>query len=207
MSNVSLYGLLLQPFVEFGFMRRALVAVLALGVLLISVRGSSVDLVRVLFGTVLAVDDAALLLIAAVSSVGLLALALLYRPLVIECFDPQFQRGRDGALAHLVLLVLTVANMVAGFQALGTLMAVGLLILPAVAARFWAAEVWSLALAAAAIAAGAGIAGLLFSYHAQSPTGPSIVIAAGIVYVASLVVGPRDSLRARAGRPVGPRRR
>jgi zinc/manganese transport system ATP-binding protein len=74
---------------------------LALGVMLISLRGNSVDLMRVLFGSVLAVDDAALLLVAGVSSATLLALAMVYRPLLVESFDPGFLRsvGGPGALA------------------------------------------------------------------------------------------------------------
>lgn len=56
---------------------------LALGVLLVSTHGSSVDLMHVLFGSILAVDDAALLLMAAAASVTLLALAAVYRPLEV----------------------------------------------------------------------------------------------------------------------------
>ncbi|MDP1901585.1 MAG: metal ABC transporter permease [Rubrivivax sp.] len=169
---------------------------LALGVLLISTRGSSVDLMHVLFGSILAVDDAALLLMAAVASATLLTLAVVYRPLVVECVDPGFLKsmGGSGALVHALFLVLTVANLVAGYQALGTLMAVGLMMLPATAARFWAAEVWSLALAAVLIAMLSGWVGLLLSYHAQWPSGPAIVLVAGAVYLLSLAAGPREGL-------------
>jgi zinc/manganese transport system permease protein len=175
---------------------------LALGVLLISVRGSSVDLMHLLFGSILAVDDAALLLMAGVASASLLVLALIYRPLVVECVDPGFLRsmGASGARVHAVFLVLTVANLVAGFQALGTLMAVGLMMLPATAARFWAAEVWSLALAAVLIAMLSGVVGLLLSYHAQWPSGPAIVLVAGAVYLLSLIAGPREGLLWRGAR-------
>jgi zinc/manganese transport system permease protein len=169
---------------------------LALGVLMVSTHGSSVDLMHLLFGTILAVDDAALLLIASVASVTLAVLAVVYRPLVVECLDPGFLRnvGGRGTLVHAVFLVLTVANLVAGFQALGTLMAVGLMMLPATAARFWATEVWSLALVAAVIAALSGLIGLLLSYHAQWPSGPAIVLVAGIAYLLSVAAGPRDGL-------------
>jgi zinc/manganese transport system permease protein len=97
-------------------------------------------------------------------------------------------------LVHGTFLVLTVANLVAGFQALGTLMAVGLMMLPATAARFWASEVWSLALMAAVIAALSGFIGLLLSYHVQWPSGPAIVLVAGVAYLLSVVAGPRDGL-------------
>lgn len=169
---------------------------LALGVLLVSKHGSSVDLMHLLFGTILAVDDAALLLMAGVASVSLLTLAALYRPLVVECLDPGFLRnvGGPGALVHMLFLVLTVANLVAGFQALGTLMAVGLMMLPATAARFWASEVWSLALVATLIAMLSGFVGLLLSFHAEWPSGPAIVLVAGMIYLISLTCGRREGL-------------
>ncbi|MGR4867988.1 metal ABC transporter permease [Variovorax sp. LARHSF232] len=169
---------------------------LALGVMLVSTRGSSVDLMHLLFGSILAVDDAALLLIASVASLTLVVLAVIYRPLVVECLDPGFLRnvGGRGSLVHGIFLMLTVANLVAGFQALGTLMAVGLMMLPATAARFWAGELWRLALVAAGIAAASGFLGLLLSFHAQWPSGPAIVLVAGAAYLISVIAGPRDGL-------------
>ncbi len=169
---------------------------LALGVLLVSVRGSQVDLMRMLFGSVLAVDDAALLLMAGTSSLTLLALAVAWRPLVVESFDPGFLRsvGGPGARVHVLLLVLVVANLVSGFQALGTLMAVGLMMLPAASARFWVVGLPALSAVAAGIGIGAGLAGLLVSYHAELPTGPCIVLACGLVYVVSVLFGRRDGI-------------
>jgi zinc/manganese transport system permease protein len=169
---------------------------LALGVLLISMHGSSVDLIHVLFGSVLAVDDAALVLVAAIASVTLLTLALLYRPLVVESFDAAFLRsvGGPGTLSHNVLLVLTVANLVGGFQAMGTLMAVGLMMVPAIAARFWVRDLGPLALLAALMAMVSGWAGLLLSFHADLPSGPAIVLVAGGFYAVSLLFGRQDGL-------------
>lgn len=169
---------------------------LALGVMLVSLRGTSVDLMHLLFGTILAVDDSALLLICGVSSITLAVLALLWRPLIAECVDPGFLRsvGGPGRWVHLAFLMLTVANLVAGFQAMGTLMAVGLMMLPATAARFWAGTVGGLIAVAALIAAFSGFAGLLLSYHAQWPSGPAIVLVAGAVYLLSLCAGSREGL-------------
>jgi zinc/manganese transport system permease protein len=181
-----------------GFAAFYLIA-LALGVLLVSLRGGNVDLMHVLFGTILAVDDAGLLLVAAISSITLLTLAALYRPLIVECFDPGFLRavGGGGAAVHLIFLVLVALNLVGGFQSLGTLMAVGLMMLPAAAARFWAEQIWSLAVTAAAIALFAGWCGLLMSFHFNLPSGPSIILTAGVVYLLSMTLGPVGSLRAR----------
>ena len=170
---------------------------LALGVLLVSTHRSNVDLLRLLFGSILAVDDAALILIGGVGTLSLLLLAIIYRPLVVECFDPGFLRavGGGGGLAHTLFLVLVVLNLVAGFQALGTLMAVGLMMLPAAAARFWARELWSLSAASTALALASGFLGLLVSYHLDLPSGPAIVLVAGLAYLVSVSLGSRDSLR------------
>ena len=164
---------------------------LALGVLIVSTRGSSVDLLHVLFGTVLALNDAALGLLVGIAIATLAALALLYRPLVLECLDPQFLRSvsRFSALAHYGFLVLVVICLVAGFHALGTLMAVGIMVLPAATARLWVRGVPALMALAAALALVACVAGLLISYHADWPTSPTIVLNLGAVYLASLIFG------------------
>ena len=169
---------------------------LALGVLLVSLHGSNVDLLHVLFGSVLAVDDAALILVGCISSVTLLGLAVIYRPLVVECFDPGFLRaqGADGGRYHLLFLVLVVLNLVASFQALGTLMAVGLMMVPAAAARFWGGEVWTLATISAGIAFVSGFLGLLASFHLGLPSGPAIVLTASTIYLLSVLFGPHGGV-------------
>jgi zinc/manganese transport system permease protein len=169
---------------------------LALGVLIVSVKGSNVDLLHVLFGTVLALDDAALILVAAIATVSLVTLAVIYRPLVLECFDPQFLRSvsRASSPTHLLFLVLVVLNLVAGFQALGTLLAVGIMLLPAVTARFWAEDVSGLIVAAVLAAFAACLAGLFLSYHTNVPTGPAIILLSGVFYLVSMLVGVKGGL-------------
>ena len=164
---------------------------LALGVLIVSTRGSSVDLLHVLFGTVLALNDAALTLLVGIAVATLAALALMYRPLVLECLDPQFLRSvsRFSALAHYGFLVLVVICLVAGFHALGTLMAVGIMVLPAATARLWVRGVPALMALATLLALVASTAGLLLSYHLDWPTSPTIVLCLGGVYLLSLVAG------------------
>ena len=170
---------------------------LALGVLIVSVRGNSVDLLHVLFGTVLALDDAALALLGGISSVTLVSLALLYRPLVLECLDPGFLRSvsRWSPVAHYGFLGLLVINLVAGFHALGTLMAVGIMVLPAATARFWVRRMGALLLTATTLALLACVAGLLLSYHADWPTSPVIVLCLGVLYLASMLFAPHGLLR------------
>ena len=172
---------------------------LALGVLLVSVRGSSVDLMHVLFGTVLALNNEALGLIGAIAAVTLVSLFVFWRALVAECLDPLFLRSvsRLGSPVHFIFLGLVVINLVGGFQALGTLLSVGLMILPAAAARFWTARVETMCVAAVAIGFASCVGGLLLSYHAALPSGPAIILSAGAVYLVSVLAGTRGALRAR----------
>jgi zinc/manganese transport system permease protein len=174
---------------------------LALGVTIVSLRGSAVDLFHVLFGNVLALDNEVLLLLASVATASLLALAVLYRPLVMECVDPGFLRSvsRSGGVVHLTFLALVVLNLVAGFHALGTLLAVGLMMLPAAAARFWTADITRLIGLATGFGMVAGYAGLVVSYSAGSnlPAGPAIILAAGALYLGSLLLGSQGGLARR----------
>ena len=96
---------------------------LALGVTIVSLRGSNIDLLHVLFGSVLALDDATLILLAAIASVTLAALAALYRPLVLETVDASFLASvsKSGGPVQIIFLALVVLNLVGGFHALGTL--------------------------------------------------------------------------------------
>jgi len=174
---------------------------LALGVTIISLRGSAVDLFHVLFGNVLALDNDVLLLLASVATVTLSLLALAYRPLVMECVDPGFLRSvsRSGGPVHLAFLSLVVLNLVAGFHALGTLLAVGLMMLPAAAARFWTADITRLILLASGFGVVAGYAGLVVSYAAGAnlPAGPAVILAAGALYLGSLLFGAQGGLARR----------
>ena len=169
---------------------------LAIGVLLVSSSGSNVDLMHLLFGSVLAVDDAALLLVACVATVTLLMLAVIYRPLLLESLDPVFLRsvGGQGGVWHLLFLLLVVLNLVAGFQAMGTLMSVGLMMLPAICSRLWASSIGGMLVAAFLIAMLSGVGGLLLSYHVELPSGPSIILLAGLFYLLSLFVAPHGGI-------------
>ena len=170
---------------------------LALGVLIISARGSAVDLMHVLFGNVLAIDNASLLLICSIATISVFTLAGIYRTLIVECFDSGFLRaaGGNGAWVHQLFLVLLVLNLVSAFQALGTLMALGLMVLPAIAVRFWTESVDGAVVLAIASSLASSYIGLLLSYHLNLPSGPSIVLTAGMFYLASVIFGHYGSLR------------
>ena len=175
---------------------------LALGVLIVSTRGSNIDLMHVLFGTVLALDDAALVLLCTIASVSTLTLAIVFRPLVLECADPNFLRSVSNlsAVTHFIFLTLVVLNLVGGFHALGTLMAVGIMILPAASARFWAVSIGGLILIAIVFATLSSLIGLLLSFHLSLPSGPAIILVAGFGYALSLGFGSVDGMITSAAR-------
>jgi zinc/manganese transport system permease protein len=166
-------------------------ASLALGVSIVSIRGSNIDLLHVLFGNILAMDNQTLLVIAANTTMTLIVLAVIYRPLVIESVDPLFLRtvSRAGAPSHLLFLALVVINLVNGFQALGTLLAVGLMILPAGIARFWARDITGMICVAVLSALVSGYAGLVLSFQTRLPSGPAIIMVAAVLYVGSVLLG------------------
>lgn len=180
---------------------------LALGVLIVSLKGSNIDLLHVLFGSILAIDSQALYLVAGITSVTLIILAVVYRPLVVECFDPGFMRrvSGKGSWYHLLFLFLAVINLVAGFQTIGTLMTVGMMMLPAAIARLWAHSLAAMMGIAATSAALSGFVGLVASYHLGFASGPCIILTASLLYIASLVLSPSGTVRrfGRSGRQTG----
>ena len=165
-------------------------ASIGVGVLIVSLRGTNLDLMHVLLGTVLAIDAPALVLIVAIASVVVAVLALIFRPIAIQSFDPAFLRtmgGNDSAY-RAIFLVLVVLDLVAGFQAFGTLLAGVPLLLPAAAARCWAQRIAPLVGLSIGFGMAAGYAGLLVSYHLNVPSGPAIACAAALVYAVSALV-------------------
>ncbi|MFT7289915.1 MAG: zinc/manganese transport system permease protein [Reinekea sp.] len=164
---------------------------LAIGVMIISMSGSNVDLMHVLFGSTLALDNTALILLLSICAITLIALTLIYRPLVMECVDPDFLKSisRFSSIAHYGFLMLVVLNLVSGFHAMGTLMSVGLMILPASIARFWVRQLESMILLSMLLAFGACVSGLLFSYYISVPTSPMIITSLGACYIVSIFLG------------------
>src|SRR6476619_5813382 len=160
---------------------------LALGVTIVSIKGTNIDLLHVLFGNILAMDDQTLLVIAFNATITLL---------VLECVDPVFLRtvSRAGAPAHLAFLALVVINLVNGFHALGTLLGVGLRILPAGIARFWSRDITGMICIAVLSAIVSGYAGLVLSFQTKVPSGPAIILVAAVLYVGSVLFGSVSGL-------------
>ncbi|MBS0849267.1 metal ABC transporter permease [Citrobacter sp. JGM124] len=170
---------------------------LALGITLISLRGSSVDLLHLLFGSILAVSQDALLFVAGVASLTLICMAIFYRGLLSEAFDSawlEVNKRHLPALFHGLFLSLLVINLVAGFQVLGTLMVVGVMMLPAIAARCWVQTLPWMLLIAGVSGLFSSWLGLVLSWTLGLPAGPAIVLCASCFFFFSILCGKRSSL-------------
>ncbi|WP_040071891.1 metal ABC transporter permease [Pseudomonas batumici] len=169
---------------------------LASGVLLLGIAGKRLDLLHLLFGSALAVDGPTLTGMLWVCGISLVLMAIIYRPLLLDTLDPLFLQtvSRLGPLAHGVFLTLVVLNLVIGFQAIGALMVVGLMMLPAIASRFWSRNLPVLMAIAALIGCVSVTLGLLLSFYYSLPSGPSIVLVAGGFYLLSVIFGPVHGL-------------
>ena len=167
---------------------------LALGIFILSAAGSAVPLKSFLFGSILGIDDETLMLIGATATITLISFAIILRPLIVSTIDPVFfesQTRNHAAVSHWFMF-LVVLNLLGAFKALGTLMAVGLMILPATAARYWVSTITSYLVLTFAFALASSWAGLIISFYVpEVPSGPAIVLVAGGLFVGSLLLGPQ----------------
>jgi len=164
---------------------------LALGVLLVGLRGEELELDHVLFGHILDLSSDSLVVTGITSTLSLLGMALIWRPLVAECLDPGFLRSAGGAgrWAHLAFLALVVLNLVGAFQAMGSLLAVGLMMLPAATAKFWARRLETMTALSIGIGVVAGYLGLVIAHGIGVDPAPAIILVAGTIYLFSIVIG------------------
>lgn len=166
---------------------------LAFGIFLLSASGSAVPLKSFLFGSVLGISDASMLLVGGVATLTLLSFAFLLRPLIMSTCDPVFfsAQTRHAWLVDQLFMLLLVLNLLAAFKTLGTLMAVGLMILPATAARYWVGTITGQLFLSIAFAVASSWIGLTLSYvFPETPSGPAIVLVAGSFFFLSAVAGP-----------------
>ena len=161
---------------------------LALGIFILSAAGSAVPLKSFLFGSILGIDNETLVLIGATTTITLVSFAFILRPLIANTIDPLFYESQtkySGFAAHWFMF-LVVLNLLGAFKALGTLMAVGLMILPATAARYWVSTITSYLLMTFVFALLSCWIGLIVSFYLPNvPSGPAIVLVAAVFFLIS----------------------
>lgn len=155
---------------------------LALGVLILFNHGTNINVLHLLFGSVLGVDSSMLFLIAFVCLITTLFLAHFRKLLLMYCFDPLlFQvAGHNHRLLMFSFLALVVSNLVASYQAIGTLLALGLMMLPAITGRMLCRHYRQIFKISSILGFLGCYIGLLLSYHVDLPSGPSIILCLGV---------------------------
>lgn len=171
----------------------------ALGVALMSARdGFTKDLSAYLVGSILTVSDSDIAVAAAVCAVTLVLLAALGKELVFGAFDRQAMvaRGYPVFVLDLVLLVLVEVTVVTAVPAVGTILAVALLVAPAATARLWCRGVAGMTAVAVPVGVVTAVAGVVASEAADVAAGATVVLVGCLVFGISLLVAPHGPLRA-----------
>ena len=166
---------------------------LAVGIFILSAAGSAVPLKSFLFGSILGIDDASMILVGAIATITLVSFAFLLRPLVVSTCDPVFFEAQSKRpwLVEQAFMLLLVLNLLAAFKTLGTLMAVGLMILPATSARYWSSTITGQLGLGFLFGLASCWIGLTLSYLLpETPSGPAIVLTAGGFFLMSAFLGP-----------------
>jgi zinc transport system permease protein len=152
-----------------------------------------IDLLGYLFGDVLAVGRLDLLLIWAGGAIVLAGLAWIWNDLLATTVSEEIARAEGIAAERTrILFTLLIALVIAiAIKVVGILLITALLVIPAAAARRAAISPEGMALVAALIGVAAVVAGLFASLTFDTPSGPSVVVAALLAFLISLRPRPR----------------
>lgn len=173
------------------------------GIILLKYARVPVDLNHFLFGNILGISNADLWIIYSVGFLAAVCLVSQQRQLLLALFEPSVAQsvGVKVAWLNYLLITLMILAMIASLQAVGVILSIGLLVLPA-ATLYLLSDSYSLLMWGGGVLGTVGAtAGLLLSYWTDIPSGPAIVLVLGAGFVAALIFGPRYGVLARFLRP------
>lgn len=173
-------------------------AFFGLGLFLMSLFPSDIRLRTIVFGNVLGIADADIVQMAIISVVVVAVLAVRGRDLMLSLFDPiqLVAAGGSPGRMRVLLLVLLAATAVAGLQAVGAVLVIGMLVTPGATAYLLTDRFGRMAGIAALIGASTGMIGAYASYFLDGSTGGSIVALQAALFVVVLVLAPRHGILA-----------
>ncbi len=174
---------------------------LALGLVCLSfMTWIRVDLMGFLFGDILAVSRTDIAIIYAGGLAVLLVLVFIWRPLFAATVNRELAAAEDlnPDAANVIFMLLMATVIAIAMKLVGVLLITALLIIPAATAQRFAGGPEQMAVIASIIGAGAVLAGLFGSLEWDTPSGPSIVVAALVLFLLSLVAASPDLLRRRS---------
>ncbi len=165
-------------------------ATLAIGLVIVAFMSwVRIDLIAFLFGDILAVSQSDIAVIWGGGIFVLAAIALLWRPLLASTVNPELAEaeGLRPERARLLFMLLMAVVIAIAMKIVGILLITALLIIPAATARRFAATPETMAIFASLLGAVAVVGGLFGSLRYDTPSGPSIVVAALVLFIISLL--------------------
>jgi manganese/iron transport system permease protein len=173
-------------------------AFFALGLFLISINPSSVDLRTIVFGNILGISDPDIVQVAVISAVTLAVLGLKWRDLLLFCFDANQARaiGLNVTALHYTLLTLLSATAVAALQTVGACLVVAMLVTPGATAYLLTDRFGRMIGLATAMGVATSLVGAYASYFFDGSTGGCIVTLQSLLFVLALIFAPKHGLRA-----------
>jgi ABC-type Mn2+/Zn2+ transport system permease subunit len=177
-------------------------AFFALGLLLLSLYPSPLNLRTLIFGNILAISDPDILQVAVIAGVSLTVLLLKWRDLLLYCFDEAHARslGLNTRFLHFLLLALLSATAVAALQTVGACLVVAMLVTPGATAYLLTDRFSRMLGIATATGAGCGLIGAYASYFLNGSTGGCIVVLQTLVFLIVLALAPKHGLLAARAR-------
>ena len=163
--------------------------------------GGAAGLEGFIYGKAASLVSRDVVVIAAVGAAAVGACALLFKEFKLLCFDAAYARtqGWPTLALDVAMMALVTAVTVVGLQAVGLILVIALLIIPAAAARFWTESLGRMAFIAAGVGAASGAAGALASAAAADlPSGATIVLVAAGLFLLSMLFGPARGVVPRA---------
>ncbi|WP_129658505.1 metal ABC transporter permease [Rothia uropygialis] len=171
----------------------------ALGLVLVSVTPSQVDLNHIIFGNLLGVSPSDLGQVAALAGVCLAVLIFKRRDLSLYAFDPGHARniGLNPRILGATLLGVLALTCVVALQAVGVVLVVGMLIIPGATARLLTERMSRMLVVAPVLSSLCSLVGIYTSYFADTSTGGTVVLCQGVLFLIVYLLAPRNGQLAR----------
>ena len=169
---------------------------LALGIVLVSVTPSQINLNHILFGNLLGVTDQDLLQVVILGAATILVVLVKRRDLTLFAFDPMHARaiGLSPTFLGALLLTALAVSVVAALQAVGIVLVVAMLIIPGVTARLLTTSFWRMLWISPLTAVACTTVGVFASYVLDASTGGMIVLVQGLLFAIVYIFGPQGLL-------------
>ena len=175
----------------------------SLGLVLISLSRLSVNVSDYLFGNILGLGDADLWIIYLISLIVLPMLVALERPLLLTVFEPSVAASQGVPVNTLkyLLMGLLVLSMISSLQAVGVILALGMLIAPAATIYLLCDSFTSMFWMGGILGGVGSCTGLLISFWLNLPSGPCIVLVLGLIFLSAYLFSPKYGIVAKLLRP------